>query len=62
MKTLQIVWPWRMVRSISGTAMLLGHAIFAVHFVMLLLKVGGRRETAPYFSTPNLPKQELASV
>lgn len=62
MKTLEIVWPWRMVRSISGTAMLLGHVIFAVHFVMLLLKVGERRETAPYFSNPSSPKQDPVAV
>jgi len=62
MTTLELVWPWRLIRSISGTAMLVGHILFAVNFVLILLKIGGPKKSATLFAPPvaNQSERELA--
>lgn len=58
MTTLSLTWPWRMVRSISGTAMLVAHLLFAVNFVLILLKVGGPKKSATLFADPVKPSAQ----
>jgi cbb3-type cytochrome oxidase subunit 1 len=61
MSILDLVWPWRMVRSISGTAMLLGHIIFALLFVLMLLKTGEKQKSATLLANPET-KEELVNA
>ncbi len=61
MSTLDLVWPWRLIRSISGTAMLLGHIIFAVLFVLMLLKTGEKQKSATLLAKPE-PQEELVNA
>jgi hypothetical protein len=50
-----------MVRSISGTAMLLGHIIFALLFVLMLLKTGEKQKSATLLANPET-KEELVNA
>lgn len=61
MSTLSFAWPWRLIRSISGTVLLVAHVLFAVNFVLLLLKVGARREDATLLARP-IPKEEMITA
>jgi cytochrome c oxidase cbb3-type subunit 1 len=58
MMTLQLVWPWRLVRSISGTAMMVAHILFAINFALILLKVGGAKKSATLFAKPSAAARE----
>jgi len=60
MTTLSLTWPWRMVRSISGTAMLFAHVLFAINFVLILLKIGGPKDSATLLAEPVKPATEPA--
>jgi len=64
MSILDFVWPWRLIRSVSGLLLLGAHAVFIVHFVMMLLKVGSPRETPTLFAPARSSegKEEAVSV
>lgn len=59
MTSLSIIAPWRLLRSISGTALLIGHLLFATNFVLLLLKCGQNQPSATFLGTPTTAKDEI---
>ncbi len=62
MSTVDFAWWPRLVRSITGLFLLVAHVIFAIHFVMILLKIGSRKDTATLFAKPGVLKEEVAAV
>lgn len=54
--------PWLWIRSFSGLLILAGHLIFALSFVLILLKAGNQRRSATLFVQPSNPEKELAPV
>lgn len=50
--TLSWVWPFRMVRSLSGGLLLVGHVIFAVHFILMVIKYGPERDRPTLLAEP----------
>jgi cytochrome c oxidase cbb3-type subunit 1 len=45
--------PFRVVRSIAGTMMLIGHLAFALIFIMMLLRVGNKSRGATLLRADN---------
>lgn len=54
LSTLTWVWPFRMVRSIAGTFLLIGHVIFAIHFVMILCRCGTEKFAPTLLAEPEV--------
>jgi hypothetical protein len=52
--------PWLWIRSFSGLVLLVAHLIFALNFVLILLRVGEERKTPALFAASN--KEELVTV
>jgi cytochrome c oxidase cbb3-type subunit 1 len=52
MESVKLTIPYLQARSIGGMLMSLGHVVFAVHFVMMVLKLGPSRDTPAMFRAP----------
>ena len=50
MESMALTVPYLTARSVGGSLMTLGHLVFAVHFFMVLLRLGPRRELPPEFA------------
>lgn len=61
MSILDLVWPWRLARSVGGVLMFAAHIVFAVLFVMMLLKIGKRQAEPTLFADPQ-PEKETAEA
>jgi len=49
MESMRLTVPYLTARSVGGSLMTLGHMVFAVHFFMVLLRLGPRRELPAEF-------------
>ncbi len=61
-KTVIVTLPWLKMRSVTGIMMTAAHVIFAVHFVMMLLRLGRESGTPTYFNAPANYQEEEAQA
>jgi cytochrome c oxidase cbb3-type subunit 1 len=52
MESVAVTLPYLRLRSLGGALMTLGHLVFAVHFVAMILKVGPQRDRPAFFHVP----------
>jgi len=52
MESVTLTIPYLQARSVGGALMTLGHIVFAVHFVALVMKLGPTRDAPPLFYRP----------
>jgi len=62
MSTISLTEPFRYVRSISGFVLMASHIIFAILFVMMLLKTGSAHRNPTLFVDPAKTNKEVASA
>jgi cytochrome c oxidase cbb3-type subunit I len=63
MDSVNLTKPYLLVRSIGGAAMTVGHLLFALHVILMLLRRGREREGAALLRRPTpTPRRGVASV
>jgi cytochrome c oxidase cbb3-type subunit 1 len=61
MQSVKYAAPFRLLRALSGILLTGAHAVFAVHFAMMLLRTGARRDQPTLFGKPEI-QEELPTV